>query len=80
MRRMSDLRRAIDALAAVRVGRTSWAYQEYPGVEVYVVGSDDLRALGRALYAGEPDAYSKWCWVSSAKQATPAQRARYELD
>ena len=36
-----------------------YAYDEAEGT--YVVDDLDLEALGRALRAGTPDAYSLWC-------------------
>lgn len=66
---MTDLRRAIDHLGAERRGRAEWAYDEGNGDGViYIVGSDDMRDLGRRLRVGQGDAYSLWCAATCARR------------
>lgn len=65
---MTDLRRALKNLSAVRIARNVYAYasnDEGPTLW-YGVTSDDLRDYGRRLKRDEHDAYSLWCAATIA--------------
>ena len=66
------LRRAIAHLDARLVPEgphaTDYAYYAAETQRWYVVTSTDLEALGAALDADEPDAYSRWCADAAAEE------------
>jgi len=61
--RQTDLRRAMEALSAVRLTRRYYAYEaaDEGSPRWYAVTGDDLRDYGALLRRDEPDAYSVWC-------------------
>lgn len=74
---MTPLQTATQYLAAVRIGRTEYAYYDDATQDWWVAESHELRDLGRRLQRREPDAYSCWCADTLSRRMTTAERARF---